>query len=150
MPLNHRVIPCTCLFDWCTRLNINSYRKRLATSCSSSVLTHVFVFAISLSISQKPLFYAAPLCLILMASSNELIRTLNARALNRHTKPNLQGRAILALIKINRNWAERFMKIGVWWFSVAPLLLWQWWRQEWQEVCRAEWRHGVSVWCWMA
>ncbi len=92
------LFPAHALFDWCTRLNINSYRKRLATLCSSSVLTCVCV-CISLSISQNPLFYAAPLCLILMASLNEPIRTLNARALNRHTKPNLHGHTILALIK---------------------------------------------------
>lgn len=39
MPLNHHVIPSTCLFDWC----IKSYRKCLATLCSSSALTHACV-----------------------------------------------------------------------------------------------------------
>lgn len=47
IPLNHRVIPCTRLLDWCTCLNINSYRKRLATLCSSSVLTCVCVCHLS-------------------------------------------------------------------------------------------------------
>lgn len=100
MPLNHHVIPCTCLFDWSTRLNINSYRKRLATLCSSSA--HVLVFAISRSIFQKPSF---PLSLILIAGSSEPLWPLNEHVLNRHMKPNLQGRAIFTSL-IKEVWQE--------------------------------------------